>query len=86
MRILAARRTDLSQLSELEQHCDFPVGEPCGTPGEAGEQKRLATLIAQQLNVVVNPKSLFDVQIKAYSRIQTSADERTACDHPLQPH
>jgi len=27
-------------------------------------KKRLATIIAQQLNVVVNPKALFDVQIK----------------------
>ncbi len=27
-------------------------------------KKRLAVVIAQQLNVVVNPKALFDVQIK----------------------
>ena len=27
-------------------------------------KKRLAEYIAQQLNVVVNPKALFDVQIK----------------------
>ncbi|XPE63167.1 glycogen/starch/alpha-glucan phosphorylase [Shigella flexneri] len=32
--------------------------------GEAENKKRLAEYIAQQLNVVVNPKALFDVQIK----------------------
>ena len=57
-------RTDLSQLSELEQHCDFPLVNQAVRRAKLENKKRLATLIAQQLNVVVNPKSLFDVQIK----------------------
>ncbi len=32
--------------------------------GEAGEQKASGRVYRQQLNVVVNPKALFDVQIK----------------------
>ncbi|MGR8031695.1 glycogen/starch/alpha-glucan phosphorylase, partial [Burkholderia pseudomallei] len=57
-------RTDLSQLSGLEQHCDFPLVNQAVRRAKLENKKRLATLIAQQLNVVVNPKSLFDVQIK----------------------
>lgn len=57
-------RTDLSQLSELEQHCDFPLVNQAVRRAKLENKKRLATLIAQQLNVVVNPKSLFDVQIR----------------------
>ena len=57
-------RTDLSQLSELEQHCDYPLVNQAIRRAKLENKKRLATLIAQQLNVVVNPKSLFDVQIK----------------------
>lgn len=57
-------RTDLSQLSELKQHYDFPLINLAVQQAKLENKKRLALLIAQQLNVVVNPKALFDVQIK----------------------
>ncbi|MDU5730559.1 MAG: glycogen/starch/alpha-glucan family phosphorylase [Citrobacter freundii] len=43
-------RTDLSQLSELEQHCDFPLVNQAVRRAKLENKKRLATLIAQQLN------------------------------------
>ena len=57
-------RTDLSQLSELAQHIDFPAVNQAVQRAKLENKKRLADYIAQQLGVVVNPKSLFDVQIK----------------------
>ncbi len=57
-------RTDLSQLSELEQHIDFPMLNQSVRQAKLENKKRLALYIGQQLNVVVNPKALFDVQIK----------------------
>ena len=57
-------RTDLSQLAELAQHIDFPAVNQAGQRAKLENKKRLADYIAQQLGVVVNPKSLFDVQIK----------------------
>lgn len=57
-------RTDLSQLSELKQHCDYPLVNHAVRQAKLENKKRLAVVIAQQLNVVVNPKALFDVQIK----------------------
>lgn len=57
-------RTDLSQLSKLEQYYDFPLINLAVQQAKLENKKRLALLIAQQLNVVVNPKALFDVQIK----------------------
>ena len=57
-------RTDLSQLAELEQHIDYPAVNQAVQQAKLENKKRLADYIAQQLGVVVNPKSLFDVQIK----------------------
>lgn len=57
-------RTDLSQLAELAQHIDFPAVNQAVQRAKLENKKRLADYIAQQLGVVVNPKSLFDVQIK----------------------
>ena len=57
-------RTDLSQLAELEQHIDYPAVNQAVQRAKLENKKRLADYIAQQLGVVVNPKSLFDVQIK----------------------
>ncbi|WP_143339095.1 glycogen/starch/alpha-glucan family phosphorylase, partial [Cronobacter sakazakii] len=57
-------RTDLSQLSELEQHIDYPTVNQQVREAKLENKKRLAIYIAQHLNVVVNPKALFDVQIK----------------------
>ncbi|EOO5417605.1 glycogen phosphorylase [Escherichia coli] len=57
-------RTDLSLLNELQQHGDFPMVNHAVHQAKLENKKRLAEYIAQQLNVVVNPKALFDVQIK----------------------
>lgn len=76
-------RTDLSLLNDLQQHCDFPMVNHAVHQAKLENKKRLAEYIAQQLNVVVNPKALFDVQNQTYSRIQTSIDECVARDHPL---
>ncbi|WP_058910402.1 glycogen phosphorylase [Entomohabitans teleogrylli] len=57
-------RTDLSQLNELKQYIDFPAVNKQVRDAKLENKKRLATWIGQQLNVVVNPKALFDVQIK----------------------
>ncbi|HIH9420300.1 TPA: glycogen phosphorylase [Klebsiella pneumoniae] len=57
-------RTDLSQLDELKQHIDYPMVNQAMRQAKFENKQRLASYIAQQLNVVVNPKALFDVQIK----------------------
>ena len=57
-------RTALSQLAELAQHIDFPAVNQAVQRAKLENKKRLADYIAQQLGVVVPPKSLFDVQIK----------------------
>lgn len=57
-------RTDLSQLDELKQHIDYPTVNQAVRQAKLENKQRLASYIAQQLNVVVNPKALFDVQIK----------------------
>ncbi|STR68591.1 glycogen phosphorylase [Raoultella ornithinolytica] len=57
-------RTDLSQLQELEQHIDYPTVNQAVRQAKLENKQRLANVIAHQLNVVVNPKALFDVQIK----------------------
>ena len=57
-------RTDLSQLKELEQHIDYPKVNQAVRQAKLENKQRLANNIGQQLNVVVNPKALFDVQIK----------------------
>lgn len=56
--------TDLSQLDELKQHIDYPMVNQAVRQAKFENKQRLASYIAQQLNVVVNPKALFDVQIK----------------------
>ncbi|MFP9227957.1 glycogen phosphorylase [Pectobacterium cacticida] len=57
-------RTDLSQLSELKQHIDYPAFVEKIRKVKRQNKVRLANYIAQNLNIVVNPASLVDVQIK----------------------
>ncbi len=54
MSISAARRTDLSQLDELKQHIDYPMVNQAVRQAKFENKQRLASYIAQQLNVVVN--------------------------------
>ncbi len=57
-------RTDLSQLTELKKDIDYPSFLQALQKAKFENKKRLAVFIAQKLNVVVDPHSLFDVQIK----------------------
>ena len=57
-------RSDLSQLSELKQKLDYPSFIQSLRNAKLDNKKRLAIYIGQKLNIVVDPKSLFDVQIK----------------------
>ncbi|CNH66793.1 glycogen phosphorylase [Yersinia pekkanenii] len=57
-------RTDLSQLSELEKNLDYPSFLQALQKAKLENKKRLATYLAEKLNIVVNPAALFDVQIK----------------------
>ena len=57
-------RTDLSQLAEFGQYADFPAVNKAVREAKLANKKRLAMYIARELNVVVNPNALFDVQIK----------------------
>ncbi|PWC11741.1 glycogen phosphorylase [Brenneria roseae subsp. americana] len=57
-------RTDLSQLSDLQQHIDYPAFVQKIRKVKLENKERLAAYIAENLNIVVNPEALFDVQIK----------------------
>ncbi|MDN0119156.1 glycogen phosphorylase [Yersinia frederiksenii] len=57
-------RTNLDQLSELEKNLDYPSFLQALQKAKLENKKRLATYIAEKLNIVVNPAALFDVQIK----------------------
>ncbi len=57
-------RTNLSQLSELTPHIDFPKFIADVRAAKLENKKQLALYIAQELNVVLDPHALFDVQIK----------------------
>ncbi|MBA0177737.1 glycogen phosphorylase [Pectobacterium carotovorum] len=57
-------RTDLSQLSELKQHIDYPAFVQKISKVKLKNKVRLANYMAENLNIVVNSESLFDVQIK----------------------
>ncbi|OVZ93555.1 glycogen phosphorylase [Yersinia frederiksenii] len=57
-------RTDLDQLSELTKNLDYPSFLQALQKAKLENKKRLATYIAEKLNIVVNPAALFDVQIK----------------------
>ncbi|MEC5319146.1 glycogen phosphorylase [Brenneria populi subsp. brevivirga] len=57
-------RTDLSQLGELKPHIDYPAFVQRIRQAKLENKQRLAEYIAENLNIVVNPNALFDVQIK----------------------
>ncbi|MBE2894589.1 glycogen/starch/alpha-glucan family phosphorylase [Spirabiliibacterium falconis] len=59
-----AWRKDLSHLEELKQYADFPKFMQEVRDVKKANKVKLANYIAHNLNIVVNPDSLFDVQIK----------------------
>ncbi|MBP2196043.1 glycogen phosphorylase [Pantoea cypripedii] len=57
-------RTDLSQLSELTPQIDFPAFIEQIADAKFANKKRLADWVAKNLDIVLDPHALFDVQIK----------------------
>ncbi|MFK8256397.1 glycogen phosphorylase [Erwinia sp. AnSW2-5] len=57
-------RTELSQLDELKQHIDYPNFIEQVASAKLKNKKRLAAYISQNLDVVIDPRAMFDVQIK----------------------
>ncbi|WP_147200155.1 glycogen phosphorylase [Pantoea sp. MBD-2R] len=57
-------RTELSQLDELKQHIDYPGFLKQISDSKLLNKKRLASYIAQKMDIVIDPHALFDVQIK----------------------
>ncbi len=57
-------RTDLSQLSELTPHVDYPAFIEQITDAKFANKKRLADWVAKNMDIVLDPHALFDVQIK----------------------
>ncbi|MGR3806731.1 glycogen/starch/alpha-glucan family phosphorylase [Pasteurella testudinis] len=59
-----AWRKDLSNLEQLKQYADFPKFMQEVRDVKKANKVKLANYIARNLNIVVNPDALFDVQIK----------------------
>ena len=57
-------RTDLSQLAELNQQIDFPAFIEKVADAKFDNKRRLADWVAKNMDVVLDPNALFDVQIK----------------------
>lgn len=57
-------RTDLSQLSELRPHIDYPAFIRQVANAKFANKQRLAAWVAKNMDIVLNPHALFDVQIK----------------------
>lgn len=57
-------RTELSQLSDLTPQIDFPAFIEQIADAKFANKKRLADWVAKNLDIVLDPHALFDVQIK----------------------
>lgn len=57
-------RTELSQLDELKQHIDYPNFIEQIANAKLKNKKRLAAYISHKMDVVIDPRAMFDVQIK----------------------
>lgn len=57
-------RTELSQLDELKQHIDYPNFIEQVASAKLKNKKRLAAYISQKMDIVIDPRAMFDVQIK----------------------
>ena len=57
-------RTDLSQLGELKAQIDYPAFIEKVAVAKYQNKRRLADWVAKNLDVVLDPNALFDVQIK----------------------
>lgn len=70
-------RTDLSMLSELLPHADYPTFIREIQLAKQHNKRQLAMYVAQHLNTVINPKALFDVGSNAFTNISASCS--TCC-------
>ncbi|MEN5017222.1 glycogen phosphorylase [Erwinia sp. Eh17-17] len=57
-------RTELSQLDELKQHIDYPEFIKQVSSAKLANKKRLAAWVSQKMDIVIDPRAMFDVQIK----------------------
>ncbi|MBK4785987.1 MAG: glycogen phosphorylase [Pantoea sp. Pent] len=57
-------RTDLAQLSELVPHINYPAFIEQIADAKFASKKRLAEWVAKNMDIVLDPQALFDVQIK----------------------
>ena len=57
-------RTDLSQLEEIKPQIDFPAFIEKIADAKLENKKRLAAWVAKNMDIVLDPAALFDVQIK----------------------
>lgn len=57
-------RTDLSQLAELNQQIDYPAFIEKVADAKFDNKRRLADWVAKNMDIVLDPHALFDVQIK----------------------
>ena len=57
-------RTDLGQLSDLTPHIDYPAFIEQIADAKFANKKRLADWVAKNMDIVLDPHALFDVQIK----------------------
>ncbi|MDU3078284.1 MAG: glycogen/starch/alpha-glucan family phosphorylase, partial [Mixta calida] len=57
-------RTDLSQLEEIKPQIDFPAFIEKIADAKLENKKRLASWVAKNMDIVLDPNALFDVQIK----------------------
>jgi len=57
-------RTDLSQLEDIKPHIDYPAFIRQIADAKFANKQRLASWVAKNMDIVLNPHALFDVQIK----------------------
>ncbi|MGK3123291.1 glycogen phosphorylase [Candidatus Pantoea formicae] len=57
-------RTDLGQLSDLTPHIDYPAFIEQIADAKFANKKHLADWVAKNMDIVLDPHALFDVQIK----------------------
>jgi hypothetical protein len=80
-------RLDLDQLGALRAHADDPIAAgPLPGRSSVPTRQRLAASIAATTGIVVDPTSLFDVQVKRIHEYKRQLLNRAAGGCPLAGH